>query len=517
VSTTGAPSWDIRVLHALSGLTAAAVGLGLAELVSGANRTWRSPVEVVAEVVIDEAPPSMTKFGIALFGQNDKLALVIGILATLTVVGLVVGAVSRKRPAVGDVAFAAFGAVGAGAALRQANAPLSAIAPSLVAAVGGAVTLTLLRGRRLAMADAPASAPEAGRRRFLALSGAVVALAAFAAAGGRALRGRFSAAESRRNLVLPDAPQPLAPVPSAAQVEVPDMTPIITANADFYRIDTALVVPQVPVEGWALTVTGMVDRPLTLTFEELVERGLVEADVTLTCVSNRVGGDLVGNARWLGVPVQALLDEAGVDPASDQLVGGSVDGYTCGFPVSAVGDGRTCLVAVGMNGEPLPLEHGFPARLVTAGLYGYVSATKWLTEIELTTFAAFDSYWVPRGYADRAPIKTQSRIDVPRTGEVVPGGPQTIAGVAWAQTRGISRVEVRVDGGPWREADLAAPLSDETWRQWRIDWDARPGSPRIECRATDGDGVLQPEVRTEPLPDGASGWQSKLVIVQEAA
>jgi DMSO/TMAO reductase YedYZ molybdopterin-dependent catalytic subunit len=215
--------------------------------------------------------------------------------------------------------------------------------------------------------------------------------------------------------------------------------------------------------------------------------------------------------------VQALLDEAGVDPASDQLVGGSVDGYTCGFPVSAVGDGRTCLVAVGMNGEPLPLEHGFPARLVTAGLYGYVSATKWLTEIELTTFAAFDSYWVPRGYADRAPIKTQSRIDVPRTGEVVPGGPQTIAGVAWAQTRGISRVEVRVDGGPWREADLAAPLSDETWRQWRIDWDARPGSPRIECRATDGDGVLQPEVRTEPLPDGASGWQSKLVIVQEAA
>jgi DMSO/TMAO reductase YedYZ molybdopterin-dependent catalytic subunit len=180
-------------------------------------------------------------------------------------------------------------------------------------------------------------------------------------------------------------------------------------------------------------------------------------------------------------------------------------------------DGRDAMLAVAMNGEPLPLEHGFPVRMLVPGLYGYVSATKWLTEIELTTFAAFDSYWVPRGYADRAPIKTQSRIDVPRTGEVVPGGPQTIAGVAWAQTRGISRVEVRVDGGPWREADLAAPLSDETWRQWRIDWDARPGSPRIECRATDGDGVLQPEVRTEPLPDGASGWQSKLVIVQEAA
>lgn len=354
------------------------------------------------------------------------------------------------------------------------------------------------------------------RRSFLALTGAFAAVAAAAAAGGRALQARFSAADSRRNLVLPAADRPLVPVGEAVAVDVEGMTPFVTPNADFYRIDTALTVPQVPVEGWTLAVTGLVDRPLTLDFDELVARGLVEADVTLTCVSNRVGGDLVGNARWLGVPVATLLEEVGVDPAADQLVGRSVDGYTCGFPVDAASDGRTCLVAVGMNGEALPLEHGFPARLVTAGLYGYISATKWLTEIELTTFDAFDSYWVPRGYADRAPIKTQCRIDVPRTGVAVPAGPQSIAGVAWAQTRGITKVEVQVDDGPWQEADLAAELSDETWRQWRIDWDPAPGSHRVACRATDGDGVLMTEERTEPLPDGASGWQSKLVIVQAA-
>ena len=354
------------------------------------------------------------------------------------------------------------------------------------------------------------------RRRFLLVSAGLVAFAGFAAAGGRALRERFSAVQSRRELVLPAAVEPLAPLAARHGVDVEGMTPFRTSNADFYRIDTALTVPQVPVESWTLGVKGMVDEELTLTFDELCALGLVEADVTMTCVSNRVGGDLVGNARWLGVPVQRLLDEAGVDPAADKLVGRSVDGYPCGFPVSAVGDGRTCLVAVGMNGEPLPLEHGFPARLITAGLYGYVSATKWLSEIELTTFDDFEAYWVPRGYAQEAPIKTQCRIDVPRTGTAVPAGEQYIAGVAWAQTRGIAKVEVKVDDGPWQEAELAPELSAETWRQWRLRWNPRPGSARILCRATDADGELMPEERSEPLPDGATGWQSKLVIVQAA-
>jgi len=524
VSSDEQPTGEHRLLFAVSGLVAAGVGLGVAELATSLNRAWRSPVEVVAEVVIDKAPSSITKFGIEVFGKNDKLALVVGILVALTVIGLVVGLASRRRPIVGDIAFGLFAVVGAGAALQVANAPLSAVVPSLVAGGVGALTLRFLQGRLHALPatkpvgdDGTADEPEGPTRRtFLALTGALVAVAAVAAAGGRALRDRFSAADSRNNLVLPAADRTGPPVTDAYAVDVEAMTPFVTSNEDFYRIDTALTVPQVPAESWELEIKGMVDEPLTLTFDELTAFGLVEADVTMTCVSNRVGGDLVGNARWLGVPLQRLLDEVGVDPAADQLVGRSVDGYTCGFPVSAVGDGRTCLVAVGMNGEPLPLEHGFPARLVTAGLYGYISATKWLTEIELTTFDDFESYWVPRGYAAEAPIKTQCRIDIPRTGEPVPAGPQYIAGVAWAQTRGITKVEVRVDDGPWQEAELADELTDETWRQWRIEWDAQPGSPRLLCRATDGDGVLMPEERTEPLPDGASGWQSKLVIVQAA-
>ncbi|MBL8777568.1 MAG: molybdopterin-dependent oxidoreductase [Acidimicrobiales bacterium] len=572
-----APAGHRRLRCAASGLLAAAVGLGAAELTTGLVRSWRSPVEVVAEVVIDKAPSSVTRFGIEVFGKNDKLALIIGILAALTVISLVVGLLSCRRPFAGVVAFAGFALVGATAALQVAGAPLVAVVPSLVAGAVGLVTLRFLQGRAVlpgraattstvpaaaggaataaAQADpdpadpgaAPSSAPVAGekpvhpdgpepdpslgvggariaagagvgldRRRFLLVSAGLVAFAGFAAAGGRALRERFSAVQSRRELVLPAAAEPLAPLAARHGVDVEGMTPFRTSNADFYRIDTALTVPQVPVEGWTLAVKGMVDDELTLTFDELCALGLVEADVTMTCVSNRVGGDLVGNARWLGVPVQRLLDEVGGDPAADQLVGRSVDGYTCGFPVSAVGDGRTCLVAVGMNGEPLPLEHGFPARLITAGLYGYVSATKWLSEIELTTFDDFEAYWVPRGYAQEAPIKTQCRIDVPRTGTAVPTGEQYIAGVAWAQTRGIAKVEVRVDDGPWREAELAPELTAETWRQWRLRWNPRPGSARITCRATDADGALMPEERSEPLPDGATGWQSKLVIVQAA-
>ena len=421
------PTSSGRLRAATAGLLAAAVGLAAAELTTAITRAWRSPVESVAEVVIDRAPRPVTKFAIEQFGSNDKLALVVGILATLAVVGVVVGLASRRRAVAGPVAFAAFALIGALAALERTGAPWHAVVPALVAGVVGAATLRLLEGRPVlpdrarhatrAMAasvagavgrpDAIDAAGEDGderrapteahdgvdRRRFLVLSGALVAVAGLAAAGGRFLRERFSATESRDNLVLPAADEPLAPLDDRYGVDVDAMTPFRTSNADFYRIDTALTVPQVPVEGWQLDVTGMVDQPLSLSFDELCERGLVEADVTLTCVSNRVGGDLVDNARWLGVPLQRLLDEAGVDPAADQVVGRSVDGYTCGFPVEAVGDGRTCLVAVGMNGEPLPLEHGFPARLVTAGLYGYVSATKWLTEIELMTFDDFESYW----------------------------------------------------------------------------------------------------------------------------
>jgi DMSO/TMAO reductase YedYZ molybdopterin-dependent catalytic subunit len=271
----------------------------------------------------------------------------------------------------------------------------------------------------------------------------------------------------------------------------------------------------VPTDTYKLKVTGMVDRPFELSYADLVARDLVEADITMTCVSNEVGGRLVGHARWLGLPLAELLDEAGVAAGADQIVGRSVDGYTCGFPVDVATDGRMALVDVGMNGEPLPLEHGFPVRLVVPGLYGYVSATKWLSEIELTTFDAFDHYWVRRGWATEAPIKTQSRIDTPAALASIPSGPRAIAGVAWAQPRGIAKVEVKIDDADWQEAELSTEVSGTTWRQWRFDWDATPGRHDVTCRATDADGVTQPEERTRPIPDGAAGWHQIVVLVAD--
>jgi DMSO/TMAO reductase YedYZ molybdopterin-dependent catalytic subunit len=302
-------------------------------------------------------------------------------------------------------------------------------------------------------------------------------------------------------------------VPAGADLDIDGVAPFVTPNGDFYRIDTALFVPQVRTEGWTLRVHGMVDRELELTFDDLLGRELVEADVTLACVSNEVGGDLIGNARWLGARLDELLREAGVQRGATQLVPRSRDGFAAGFPTEVALDGREALVAVGMNGEPLPLRHGFPARLVVPGLYGYVSATKWLTEIELTTWDAFDSYWVRRGWAKEAPIKTQSRIDTPRSGASLRPGRVAVAGVAWAQGRGIEAVEVQVDDGPWRPARLAAAVGDDTWRQWVYEWDAEAGDHVLAVRATDGTGETQPEERVAPIPDGATGWHTIEVSV----
>ncbi|MFP5320568.1 MAG: molybdopterin-dependent oxidoreductase [Acidimicrobiia bacterium] len=503
-----------RLQAALLVTVAAIVAVGTGELAAGAVQAWQSPVEAVAESVIDRSPSSVTRFGIRTFGTNDKLALVVGILVLLAIAAPLLGLASRRRPAVALAAFGAFGAVGVLASIDGGS--LWSAVPSVAAALGGAAVVLL--GRRAAPAGRTGSASDGvSRRQLLAGAGAFAAFGLAMATAGRALGDRFSAAASRAALMLPRARDPLPPPPDGASFDdIEGLAPLFTPNETFYRIDTALTVPQVPVEDWTLRVTGMVEEPFELTFDELVELGVIEADVTLTCVSNRLGGDLVGNARWLGVPVATLLERAGVDPAADQLVGRSVDGYTCGFPVDLARDpDRTCMVAIGMNGEPLPLEHGFPARLVTAGLYGYVSATKWLDEIELTTFADFDQYWVPRGYAERAPIKTMSRIDVPRAGEIVPAGDTVIAGVAWAQTRGISKVEVSIDDGPFEETELAAQLKDEVWRQWRLPWTATPGSHRLVVRATDGTGELQTQEATDPLPDGASGWPSLIVTVRE--
>jgi DMSO/TMAO reductase YedYZ molybdopterin-dependent catalytic subunit len=349
------------------------------------------------------------------------------------------------------------------------------------------------------------------RRTFLRAGAVLAAGAVGVTVAGRWLQARASAVASRAAVVLSGAVAPLPPLPAGTDLGIPGLTPFVTPNASFYRIDTALSVPQVDVDGWRLQIFGMVGRPMELTFVDLQARELVEADVTIACVSNEVGGDLIGNARWMGVRLADVLAEAEVDPRADQIVGRSVDGFTAGFPTAAALDGREALIAIGMNGEPLPLDHGFPARLIVPGLYGYVSATKWLAEIELTTFDAFNGYWIPRGWSKEAPIKTQSRIDVPR-GAVSPGR-TAVAGVAWAQGRGIERVEVQVDEEPWAEARLAEAAGDDTWRQWVYEWNAEPGSHRLRVRATDRAGDTQGERRVQPIPNGAEGWHTVVVDV----
>jgi DMSO/TMAO reductase YedYZ molybdopterin-dependent catalytic subunit len=291
--------------------------------------------------------------------------------------------------------------------------------------------------------------------------------------------------------------------------------PFITPNASFYRIDTALLVPQLSPDHWRLRVHGLVDHELELTFDDLLKRPLIERDVTLSCVSNEVGGELVGNALWRGARLADVLRDAGVRPEATQLFSTSIDGFTCGTPVAAVMDGRDALLAVAMNGEPLPLKHGFPVRMVVPGLYGYVSATKWLVDLKLTTWDDDVAYWVPRGWAREAPIKTMSRIDVP-SGDTVMAGRTAVAGVAWAPHRGISAVEVRLDDGAYQRARLGAVPSVDTWVQWIDEWDARPGDHVLTVRAIDGEGRLQPEEPADPAPNGAQGWHQRSFQVTSA-
>jgi DMSO/TMAO reductase YedYZ molybdopterin-dependent catalytic subunit len=351
------------------------------------------------------------------------------------------------------------------------------------------------------------------RRRFLLAAIGTASAAVVAGGLGRVLRARFQVDAARAALVLPRPTSPAVPAGAEAAVAVEGAEPYVTPNGRFYRIDTALVVPQLSPDVWRLRIGGMVDRELTLTYDELVARPMVERIVTLACVSNEVGGRLVGNARWLGVPLADVLHEAGVRPGADQLVSRSYDGWTCGTPTAAVLDGRDALLAVGMNGEPLPLSHGFPVRMVVPGLYGYVSATKWVTELELRTFADFDAYWVRRGWAAQAPIKTMARIDVPRSGASVGAGTVAVAGVAWAPHRGIQAVEVQVDEGDWQPAELAAEPTVDGWRQWVLPWDAPPGRHVLRARATDGDGAVQTGEESDPVPDGATGWHSLVVEI----
>jgi DMSO/TMAO reductase YedYZ molybdopterin-dependent catalytic subunit len=330
------------------------------------------------------------------------------------------------------------------------------------------------------------------------------------AGAGRLLGAAATDSATGRGTVDIEAGSTTSTLVTGTSFDVAQLTPIVVPNEDFYRIDTAIVVPRVAVDSWTLSFKGLVDNPYSVTFDELMDEEMVERYVTLSCVSNEVGGDLVGNARWLGVPLSRMLDRAGPQATAEQIVGRAVDGFTVGFPLETAFDGREALIAVAMNGQALPVEHGFPVRLVVAGLYGYVSATKWLSEIELTTWDSFDAYWVPRGWAKEAPIKVQSRIDTPRNS--FPAGSRAIAGVAWAPNRGIARVEVSVDGS-WMDAELSEPLSKDAWVQWRLNFDFSPGEHELQVRATDADGVVQGETPVPPAPDGAEGWHTVRVEI----
>ena len=488
------------VQPALAGVASALLALAVSELLAGLVSSVPSLVYAVGAVVVDNVPPSVKDAAIAVFGTADKPALLVGIVALSAAAGAALGQVAARRFALGAAGFAAFGVAGAVAALGDPQA-----SPALGVASAFASVAVGIRALRYLLDAAATGSPREGRRRLLVVG----ALALGAAATGRwLLRGRVATLAARAGMVLPPARRPLPDPPASASLPVEGLSPLVTPNADFYRIDTALSVPMVDPASWRLRLDGMVDRPRSFSYDDLLAMDLMEADVTLCCVSNDVGGGLIGNARWLGVPLARLLDDAGVQPGADQIVGHSVDGWTGGFPTSVGRDGRATLIAVGMNGEPLPIVHGFPARLVVPGLYGYVSATKWLSRIQLTTWEGFDGYWVPRGWSKEGPVKTQSRIDVPAPDAVIPVGRTAIAGVAWAQHRGISRVEVQVDDSPWREARLAGELHVDTWRQWVVDWNATPGAHRIRVRAADGTGEVQTAVVAPPAPDGATGYHT---------
>lgn len=498
-----------RMLPAAAGVGAAAFGAGLGELTAAIVAPESSPFVVIGAALIDLAPPWAKDTAIALFGTGDKPALLIGIGVVLLVASGAAGVLESRRPPWGQVVLGLFGVVGAVAAATRANAPMLAVVPSLVAGAAAVVVLRVLIGRwRRPTAESPADAPAAGatRRRFLVWAGGAAVIGVLAAVTGSALRAGGRALTAVRDAITLPAPGSTATVPAGAELGIDGLAPVITPNAEFYRIDTALAVPLVDPAEWRLRIHGMVEREVELTWDELLALPLDESVTTLTCVSNEVGGDLIGNAVWLGHPIRELLARARPLADADMVLSRSADGWTASTPLEVLQDDRAAILAVGMNGEPLPIEHGFPVRMVVPGLYGYVSATKWVVELEVTRFDAVNAYWTDRGWSARGPIKLSSRIDVPRGGQPVAAGAAVLAGVAWHQHVGIEGVEVQLDDGSWRPATLATAISDDTWVQWRYEWpEASPGTHTARVRAIGADGEVQTAEVQGVVPDGATG------------
>lgn len=485
-----------------------AAALIASQLVALVLQAREGPVVAVAQQAINLTPSALVKPLIDLLGTADKTAAVIVTVVVLLALGVPVGRAWASRP---TVAVAALGSAAVVGALAVVTRPGGSFAGIVAAASGAGVAGLVLQELQRRASYQPL---DRGRRSFL-VGCAFVAVAVATGGGGVAWleqrrRRQAEIERSRAALNLKVGPQA---EPAGADLKVPGQRPWTTPNRDFYRIDTALTPPLLDTAEWELRIHGLVDREITLTYQDLLDRGLTDAWVTLTCVSNPVGGDLIGNARWSGVSMAAILEQAGVRDGADCLLSTSVDGWTCGTPLEAVTDGRDAILAVAMNGEPLPVRHGFPVRQVIPGLYGYVSATKWVVDWEVTRFDRVDAYWTQRGWGEKGPIKTESRIDLPRDGSTVRPGTQPIAGVAWHQHVGIEKVEVRVDGGEWRSATIGPSPTPDTWVQWTLDWDAPPGDHTIEVRATNGDGVVQTSERADVLPDGATGWHAVNVEV----
>ena len=536
-TNTGRPRVTVGQAQ-IAGAVAAGVALGVGELITGFSTKGQSLVGSVGAEFVDQAGGDVARTAISIFNTADKPALVVGIVIISLLIGAGLGSTSRRRPWVGPAGFAAFGVIGIWSAASDplASTGLAVLAVIFAVAAGSFTLWGLLRvaatGRLIPTTGADRAStrrpdrptdPHASRRAFFGYAGAASAFAVTAGAAGKSLRGRSSVDVARTQIQLPTPTNVAVPAASPASLQGPGkasfpvdgLTPYLMPNGDFYRIDTALTVPHIDVTTWKLQVTGMVDHPFELSFDDVLAMPQVEQAVTLSCVSNEVGGDLVGNALWQGVPLRDLLARAGVQAGATQIVGKSVDGFTVGFPTAALDGDRIAMLAIGMNGEPLPTVHGYPARLVVAGLYGYVSATKWLSEIRLTTLEDFDAYWIPRGWSKEGPVKTQSRIDVPKAGAKLNAGTTPIAGVAWAPGpgRGVTKVEVQVGDSPWVEATLGPVLSDNTWREWILQWDAVPGDHLVRVRATDGTGETQTDHKAPVEPDGATGWHTRKIKV----
>ncbi len=491
---------------AWAGVGAVTVAVGVGHLVAAVTDPAASPVVALAERVIDASPKPLKDWAVSTLGNLDKPVLVLGVLATAVALGVIAGRQTVRRRQRGWLIAAGLGVVVTGAALLGPNATVRSVLPGLAATLAGGLALRWLVP--LATSDDIPEQPtsfdladaEATRRRLLLGVAGAISLGLVTGVAGALIPP-----STRYRIVTLPTPQRRLPSP-VASLPVAGMPPYLTPQEELYRVDINITVPQLDAGTWRLDIDGMVDRPYSLSWDDLVGFELIERDSTLLCVSNLVGGTYLGHVRWTGVRVKDLLAKAGVRPGADMVLSTSTDSFTVSTPLTALTDEREALIAIGMNGELLTAEHGYPARLVTPGLYGFVGATKWLRRLTVTRYADRKAYWTVRGWSDKGPIKVSSRIATPVAFRTIPAGVVAIGGTAWASRVAVAKVEVRIDGGPWREATLGPDGGLDSWRQWYLTWEATPGAHTLECRAWTGDGKVQAEGPLPPDPDGAEGY-----------